>query len=78
MIDSLFCVAINTHRFMKGVGFIMILIAILACIAFLLIAIAVTALVIGGAGFIVIFSDVIVCAAIIGWVIYKLIKSKKE
>jgi hypothetical protein len=63
---------------MKGVGFIMILIAILACIAFLLIAIAVTALIIGGAGFIVIFSDVIVCAAIIGWVIYKLIKSQKE
>ena len=62
---------------MKGVDLKMILITILAFILILLIAITVGAIVIGGAGFIVIFSDVIVCAAIIGWIIYKLVRKQK-
>ena len=55
----------------------MVLITILALIAFVLIALAVAAIVIGGSAFIVIFADVFVCAAIIGWIIYKLIKKRK-
>lgn len=79
MIGSLFFVfATNTHSFMKGVDLKMILITILAFILILLIAITIGAIVIGGAGFIVIFSDVIVCATIIGWIIYKLVRKQKE
>ena len=55
----------------------MILISILTCIALLLIVIAVSAIVVGGAGFIIIFGDVIVCIAIIGWIIYMLTRKRK-
>lgn len=56
----------------------MILITILALIMTLLIIIGLSAVVIGGTGFIIIFADVFVCAAIIGWIIYKLIRRNKE
>lgn len=56
----------------------MILISILAFIAILLITFAVAAVVIGGSAFIVIFADVFVCAAIIIWIVYKLIRRNKE
>ena len=52
----------------------MLLILILFIILLLLISLAVGAVSIGGATFIVLFSDVIVCAIFIGFLIYKLIK----
>lgn len=55
----------------------MILITILAFIILLLIAFVVTTIVVGGSAFIVIFADVIVCVAILGWIVYKLIHRNK-
>lgn len=54
----------------------MILFSILALIIFLLIVFAVGTLVIGGSAFIVVFADVIVCAAIL-YMILKSISKKK-
>lgn len=46
----------------------------------LIILILITAFVIGifGAGFIIIFGDVIVCVLIIAWIIKKIISKKKD
>lgn len=52
----------------------MILITILAIIAVLVTIFGIAALSIGGAAFVVIFSDVIVCAVILIWIIRKMIK----
>ena len=54
----------------------MILITILTLIALLVCAFAVTAIVVGGSAFVVVFADVIVCAAILIWIIRKLINRR--
>lgn len=51
----------------------MILIIILSLIALTVATFALTAVVIGGSAFMVVFADVIVCAAILIWIIRKLI-----
>lgn len=56
----------------------MILATILAIILVLLLAIVIAAVTLGGAAFIVIFGDVIVCIAIIAGIIYWLVKRKKK
>lgn len=56
----------------------MILITILALILILLVALVIMAIAVGGSTFIVLFGDVIVCAAIIGWIIYKLAQKRKK
>jgi Flp pilus assembly protein TadB len=56
----------------------MILITILALILFILIGIIVCTVSIGGATFIVIFVDVIVCVLFIVWLIRFLTKKKKK
>lgn len=55
----------------------MILFITLAIIAILLLVFTVFAVAVGGAVFIVIFADVIVCAAIIIWIVMRLVKKKK-
>lgn len=54
----------------------MILIIILSLIALAVATFALTAVVIGGSAFIVVFADVIVCAAILIWIIRKLISRR--
>lgn len=56
----------------------MILFITLAIIAILLLVFTVFAVAVGGAVFIVIFADVIVCAAIIIWIAMRLVKKKKR
>lgn len=55
----------------------MILFIVLAIIALIIGAIAVVTLVVGGTAFVVIFGDLIVCVAIIAFIIRWLIKKKK-
>lgn len=55
----------------------MILTALLLIILIILVTIVLVAVATGGAVFIVIFGDVIVCAFIIGWLIKKLNSRKK-
>lgn len=55
----------------------MILFTILALVALFLIIFTVVAVSIGGAAFIIIFGDIIVCIAIIVWIIKKIMKRKK-
>lgn len=55
----------------------MILTAILLITFIVLMVTTVIALSIGGAAFILVFSDVIVCMAIIIWIVNRLIKRKK-
>ena len=55
----------------------MFLFLILALILLVLVLFIVFAVTIGGSIFIIIFSDVIVCAFIIGWIIKKLIDRRK-
>lgn len=52
----------------------MILFTILALVALFLIIFTVVAVSIGGAAFIIIFGDIIVCIAIIVWIIKKILK----
>lgn len=54
----------------------MILFMLLALIALVLITVVVTAIGIGGSAFIIIFGDVIVCIAIIIWLISRFFKKK--
>ena len=54
----------------------MVLIVILSLIAFLVCAFALTAVIVGGSAFIVVFADVIVCGAILIWIIRKLINKR--
>ena len=54
----------------------MILITILALITLAVTAFALTAVVVGGSAFVVVFADVIVCAAILIWIIHKLINKR--
>lgn len=54
----------------------MILFMILALTLILLVAITVIAISVGGAAFIIVFGDVIVCCFIIGWIIKKLFFKK--
>ena len=54
----------------------MILLVILSLIALCVAAFALFAVVVGGAAFIVVFADVIVCAAILIWIIRKLINKR--
>jgi Flp pilus assembly protein TadB len=56
----------------------MILIAILALILFILIGFIIITVSIGGATFIVLFGDVIVCVLFIVWLIRFLTKRKKK
>lgn len=60
----------------KGVNEIMILFIILATIALIVLAVGVSMLIAGGATFVVIFGDLIVCVALIVMLI-KLIFRKK-
>lgn len=55
----------------------MILFTLLAFVLLILIVVTVVAVSIGGAAFVIIFGDVIVCIAIIMWIIKQLIKIKK-
>lgn len=55
----------------------MILFIVLAIMALIVGAIAVVTLVVGGTAFVVVFGDLIVCAAIITLIIRWLIKRKK-
>ena len=55
----------------------MILIIILTLIALLVCAFVVTAVVVGGSAFVVVFADAIVCAAILIWIIRKLINRRR-
>ncbi|MBR5862207.1 MAG: hypothetical protein IKZ08_02660 [Bacteroidales bacterium] len=55
----------------------MVLITILALIACALIALVVGGVVIGGSAFIVFFADIIVCVAIIVWIIRIIAKKRK-
>ena len=55
----------------------MILIIILALIALAVTAFALTAVVVGGSAFVVVFADVTVCAAILIWIIRKLINKRQ-
>ena len=54
----------------------MILITILTLITLAVCAFILTSVVIGGTAFIVVFADVIVCAAILIWIIRKLINKR--
>lgn len=54
----------------------MILAIILALIAIALIVLVLSTVVVGGAAFIVVFGDVIVCIAILIWIIRKLTKKR--
>jgi O-antigen/teichoic acid export membrane protein len=56
----------------------MILIAILALILFILIGFIIITVSVGGATFIVLFGDVIVCVLFIVWLIKRLTKKKKK
>ena len=56
----------------------MILALILAIIVVILAVIVIAAVSVGGAAFIVIFGDVIVCIAIIAGIIYWLVKRKRK
>lgn len=56
----------------------MVLIAILGLIAILLILFIIAAVSIGGAAFILIFGDVIVCVLFISWLIKKILKRRKR
>jgi hypothetical protein len=56
----------------------MILITVLALILFILIGMVLLTISIGGATFIVLFGDVIVCALCIVWLIKCLAKRKKK
>lgn len=56
----------------------MVLFTILAMIIFTLVVFAVGTLVIGGSAFIVVFSDIIVCAAILYFIVKNLGKKKKK
>ena len=56
----------------------MVLFTILAMIIFALVVFAIGTLVIGGSAFIVVFSDVIVCAAILYFIVKNLRKNKKK
>lgn len=55
----------------------MILFTILLLVLMLLIAITVVLVSIFGAGFIVIFGDVIICIVLIVWILKKMIKRRK-
>lgn len=61
---------------MKGDD-IMILATILAIVAVILIVFAVLVITIGGSAFIIVFADVLVCAAIIVWIIKAILKRKR-
>lgn len=54
----------------------MILFAILLLIAVFLIIFTVAAVAIGGTAFVIIFGDVIVCIALIVWIIKKIMKKR--
>lgn len=56
----------------------MILFAILAIIALIVLIVAIALISVGGAGFIVIFGDLIVCVAIIVFIIKLLSKRRKR
>lgn len=56
----------------------MILAILLTIIMLVLLVISVAAIVAGGAGFIIIFGDVIVCAFIIAWIVKKLVNRKRR
>lgn len=54
----------------------MILFTVLLLIALFLIIFTVGAVAVGGAAFIIVFGDVIICIAIIAWIIKRIIKKK--
>lgn len=56
----------------------MIMLTILAFILIVLIVTAVVTIGVGGSVFIIIFSDVIVCALFIAWLIKRLVNKKKN
>ena len=56
----------------------MILFTILAIMLLIVTGVAVVALGVGGAAFIVVFGDLIVCAVIIAFIIKRLIRRKKK
>lgn len=56
----------------------MFLTVILALTLITLIVITVTAIVAGGAAFIIVFGDVILCVIILGWIIKRLFKHRKK
>lgn len=55
----------------------MILFTILLGVFILLMVITVVAFIAGGAAFVIVFGDVIVCILLIGWILKHLIKRKK-
>ena len=55
----------------------MILFSILAIIMLILLVAAILIVSIGGAAFIIIFADVLVCIAILVWIMWRLIKKKR-
>lgn len=56
----------------------MFLFIVLAIILAILVTITALVLAVGGAGFIIIFGDVIVCVFLIGWIMKKLTTKKKR
>lgn len=56
----------------------MILFAIIFFTLFLLMAFTVISIAVGGAAFIIVFADVIVCVAIMVWIVKRLIGRKKK
>lgn len=55
----------------------MILFSILAIITLILLVAAILIVSIGGTAFIIIFADVLVCIAILVWIMWRLIKKKR-
>lgn len=56
----------------------MILFAIIFFTLFLLVAFTVISIAVGGAAFIIVFADVIVCVCIMVWIVKRLIGRKKK
>ena len=77
MASWLMLVAKITHPFMKGV-IDMILFIILAVTLIVLIGIIVLTVAIGGSATIIMFGDVIVCIAILIWIINRLLKKRNN
>lgn len=72
---AFFINAKNARAFMKG-GICMITFTILMIILAILMVVSVIVISVGGAAFIIVFGDIIVCVFILIWIIKKIFKKK--
>lgn len=72
---AIFINAKNTWAFMKG-GIYMITFTILMIILAILMVVSVIVISVGGAAFIIVFGDIIICVFILIWIIKNLFKKK--